>query len=274
MIGRTLSHYQVIGELGAGGMGVVYRARDTLLQRFVALKVLPADAVADEKRQQRFLQEARAASALNHPHIVTIYDVIHEDGVNAIVMELIEGTSLLHRLLPGPLPPRQALAIARQIADALAVAHAAGIVHRDLKPANVILTERGHAKVLDFGIAKLDPMRGSTDEGTRTAALTVMGAVLGTAAYMSPEQARGEPVDARTDIFSLGVVLYEMVSGRSPFSAPSITAILHKLIYEEPQDISTFGVELPPGLSATVQRALAKDPGGRFQTMDARHWIR
>jgi eukaryotic-like serine/threonine-protein kinase len=269
MIGRTLSHYEVVAELGAGGMGVVYRARDTLLQRSVALKVLPSDAVADESRQQRFLQEARAASALNHPHIVTIYDVIHEDGVDAIVMELIEGTSLLHRLSSGPLPPRQALSIARQIADALATAHGAGIVHRDLKPANVMITDRGHAKVLDFGIAKLDPMRGTTDEGTRTAALTMMGAVLGTAAYMSPEQARGEPVDARTDIFSLGIVLYEMLSGRSPFAASSITAVLHKLIYEEPQDISSFGVELPPGLAATVQRALAKQPAERFPTMDA-----
>ena len=180
MIGRTLSHYEIVGELGAGGMGVVYRARDTLLERAVALKLLPADAMADENRQRRFLQEARAASALNHPHIVTIYDVIHEDGVYAIVMELIDGVSLEALVARGPVPVQQALAIARQIADALGVAHAAGIVHRDLKPANVIITARGQAKVLDFGIAKLDPMRGAGTEsdGTRTA-LTMAGAVVG-----------------------------------------------------------------------------------------------
>src|SRR5688500_4054117 len=218
MIGRTLSHYEIVDELGAGGMGVVYRARDTLLERFVALKVLPADAMADASRQRRFLQEARAASALNHPLIVTIYDVIHEDGVNAIVMELIAGTSLQDLVARGPVPVPQALSIARQIADALGAAHAAGIVHRDLKPANVIVSDRGHAKVLDFGIAKLDPARNTEAEGTHTAALTMMGAIVGTAAYMSPEQARGETLDARTDVFSLGVVMYEMLSGRSPFA--------------------------------------------------------
>ena len=271
MIGKTLSHYEIVGQLGAGGMGVVYRARDTLLQRDVALKVLPADAMADESRQRRFLQEARAASALNHPHIVTIYDVIHEDGVYAIVMELIEGTSLEALIERGPVPVQRALAIARQIADALGVAHAAGIVHRDLKPANVIVTTRGQTKVLDFGIAKLDPLRGAGTEadGTRTA-LTLMGAVIGTAAYMSPEQARGEPVDARTDVFSLGVVLYEMLSGRSPFAAASITAVLHKLIYEEPPDLRTLaGIEIPPAVAGTVERALAKNPGERYPSMDA-----
>ena len=271
MIGRTLSHYEIVGELGAGGMGVVYRAHDTLLQRAVALKVLPADAMADESRQRRFLQEARAASALNHPHIVTIYDVIHQDGVYAIVMELIEGTSLQAVIERGPVPVHQALSIARQIADALGVAHAAGIVHRDLKPANVIITGRGHAKVLDFGIAKLDPMRSAASDsaGTRTA-LTMMGAVVGTAAYMSPEQARGEPVDPRTDVFSLGIVLYEMLSGRSPFAAATITAVLHKLIYEQPPDLnSTPGVEIPPAVVATVERALAKNAGERYQSMDA-----
>ena len=270
MIGRTLSHYEIVGELGAGGMGVVYRAHDTLLQRAVALKVLPAEAMADESRQRRFLQEARAASALNHPHIVTIYDVIHEDGVYAIVMELLEGTSLEALIERGPIPVLQATAIARQIADALGVAHAAGIVHRDLKPANVIVTDRGQAKVLDFGIAKLDPVHGSgTDTNTRTA-LTMMGAVVGTAAYMSPEQARGERVDARTDVFSLGVVFYEMLSGRSPFAGPTLTAVLHKLIYEEPPDLRGLpDLAIPPALAATVEHALAKNPGERYQSMDA-----
>ena len=269
MIGRTLSHYEIVGEIGAGGMGVVYRARDTLLERFVALKILPADAVADESRRRRFLHEARAASALNHPNIVTIHDILHDAGTHAIVMELVEGTSLQQRLLAGAIPAAQAVAIARQIADALAAAHAAGIIHRDLKPANVMLTERGQVKVLDFGIAKLDATRASTDDGTHTAPLTVMGLILGTAAYMSPEQARGEAVDGRTDVFSLGVVLYEMLSGKSPFAASSITAVLHKLIYEDPPELSTYGLDLPPAVAATVQRALAKQPSDRFQSMDA-----
>ena len=270
MIGRTLSHYEIVGQLGAGGMGVVYRAHDTLLQRAVAIKVLPADAMADESRQRRFLQEARAASALNHPHIVTIYDVIHEDGVVAIVMELIEGTSLQALLERGPVPVQQAISIARQIADALSVAHAAGIVHRDLKPANVIVTARGQAKVLDFGIAKLDPMHGTGTESNTRTALTMMGTVIGTAAYMSPEQARGEAVDARTDVFSLGVVLYEMLSGRSPFAAATLTAVLHKLIYEQPPDLTTAeGIDVPPAVAATVGRALAKNQGERYQSMDA-----
>jgi eukaryotic-like serine/threonine-protein kinase len=269
MIGRTLSHYEIVGELGAGGMGVVYRARDTLLGRFVALKILPSDAVADESRRRRFLHEARAASALNHPNIVTIHDILHEAGTDAIVMELVEGTSLQQRLLTGAIPAGQAVAIARQIADALAAAHAAGIIHRDLKPANVMLTERGQVKVLDFGIAKLDATRASTDDGTHTAPLTVMGLILGTAAYMSPEQARGEAVDGRTDVFSLGVVLYEMLSGTSPFAAASITAVLHKLIYEDPPELSTYGLNLPPAVAATVHRALAKQASERFQSMDA-----
>jgi serine/threonine protein kinase/Flp pilus assembly protein TadD len=269
MIGRSLSHYQVLDSIGVGGMGEVYRAKDTLLERFVALKLLPPEAMADESRQRRFLQEARAASALNHPHIVTIYDVIHEDGMYAIVMELLEGVSLQKRLTSGRLTPMEAIGIARQMADALSAAHAAGIVHRDIKPANVMLTPRGSAKVLDFGIAKLDPAQGVDDEGTRTAPLTVMGIVLGTAAYMSPEQARGESLDGRTDVFSLGVVLYEMLTGRSPFASVSMTSVLHKLIYEKPQDLSTFDLELPPGLVQTVERALAKNAADRFQTMDA-----
>jgi serine/threonine protein kinase len=228
VIGRTLSHYEIVGQLGAGGMGVVYRAHDTLPQRAVALKVLPADAMADESRQRRFLQEARAASALNHPHIVTIYDVIHEDGVYAIVMELIEGTSLQELVERGPVPVQQAISIARQIADALGVAHAAGIVHRDLKPANVIVTARGQAKVLDFGIAKLDPLHGTGTESNTRTALTMMGTVVGTAAYMSPEQARGVAVDARTDVFTLVRDHYEMMSGRTPCAAATLTALLHK----------------------------------------------
>jgi tetratricopeptide (TPR) repeat protein len=269
MIGRTISHYEIVSQIGAGGMGTVYRAKDTLLGRAVAIKVLPAEAMKDESRQRRFLQEARAASALNHPNIITIYDVLHVDGVHAIVMELLEGASLQARLAEGPLPPKQAVRAARQIADALAAAHAAGIVHRDLKPANVMLTERGIAKVLDFGIAKLDPMRATDQDATHTGALTMMGAVVGTAAYMSPEQARGEAVDGRSDIFSLGIVMYEMLTGKSPFAASTITGVLHKLIYEDPPELASYALDLPAGLGATVQRALAKQPGERFQTMES-----
>jgi tetratricopeptide (TPR) repeat protein len=201
---------------------------------------------------------------------VTIYDVIHEDGVYAIVMELIEGTSLQELVERGPVPVQQAISIARQIADALGVAHAAGIVHRDLKPANVIVTARGQAKVLDFGIAKLDPLHGTGTESNTRTALTMMGTVVGTAAYMSPEQARGDAVDARTDVFSLGVVLYEMLSGRSPFAAATLTAVLHKLIYEQQADLaSAEGIEVPAAVAATVDRALAKNQGERYQSMDA-----
>jgi eukaryotic-like serine/threonine-protein kinase len=268
MIGHTLSHYEIVGELGAGGMGTVYRARDTLLGRVVALKLLPADAMADEGRQRRFLQEARAASALNHPHIVTIHDVLHEDGAWAIVMELVDGVSLQRQLAGGPLPPAEVLALSRQIADALAAAHAAGIVHRDLKPANVMITGRGAAKVLDFGIAKLDPTRAGDTAETRTGALTAVGVVVGTVEYMSPEQARGEPVDARTDIFSLGIVCYEMLAGRSPFAAPTLTGVLHRLMHEEPPDPAAVS-ELPAGIVPVLRRMLAKDPGDRFQSMAA-----
>ena len=216
MIGQTLDHYRIESKIGEGGMGVVYGARDTHLDRPVAVKVLPPDRVADPARKQRFVQEARAASALNHPNIVTIHDIRSQDGVDFIVMEYVEGKTLDERIPARGMRPTEALKSAVQIADALAKAHGAGIIHRDLKPSNVMVTEEGRVKVLDFGLAKLlEPADYSDEAATLTAGpLTEEGAVVGTAAYMSPEQAEGRKLDGRSDIFSFGSVLYEMVTGR------------------------------------------------------------
>src|SRR5688572_11643719 len=216
MLGQTISHYQIIGKLGEGGMGVVWKARDMQLERFVALKTLPADKVADESRRARFLHEARAASALNHPHIVTIHDIIHQDGTSYLVMECIEGKALDQLIPRKGMGLNEALKIGIQVADALTAAHKLGIVHRDLKPGNVMVTPAGQAKVLDFGLAKLTETDTPPEEAaTRTVGpATDDGVIVGTVAYMSPEQAQGKPVDSRSDIFSFGVLLYEMVTGR------------------------------------------------------------
>ena len=222
MIGRSLAHYAVVEKLGEGGMGAVYKARDERLDRFVALKVLPADKMSDPERRRRFTQEARSASALNHPNIVTIYDIGHADGVHYIAMEYVAGRTLSELIGRRGLPLRKALSLAAQIAEGLGKAHAAGIVHRDLKPSNIMVTPDGLVKILDFGLAKLveaaEPPgdAAATMTMTRTPA-TEEGVILGTVAYMSPEQAEGKPVDARSDIFSFGSVLYEMLSGRRPF---------------------------------------------------------
>ncbi len=209
MVGRVVSHYEIVEKLGEGGMGVVYRARDTRLGRFVALKVLPPDRMADPERRQRFVQEARAASALNSPHIVTIHDIDEVDGAHFIAMELVEGRTLAERIGRRGLPLREALQLGSQIADALAKAHARGIVHRDLKPTNVMVTPDGVAKVLDFGLAKLVETEVSEEAQTDVRPATEEGIAVGTAAYMSPEQAQGNKVDARSDVFSFGSVLYE-----------------------------------------------------------------
>ena len=218
MIGRVVSHYEILAKLGEGGMGVLYKARDSRLDRLVALKILRPDKVKDPERRRRFVQEARAASALNHPHIVTVYDIGEADGVHFIAMEYVEGTTLADRIGRRGLPLPDALKHAAQIADALAQAHAKGIVHRDLKPANVMVTADGSTKVLDFGLAKLVETDVSEGETTEFNPLTEEGMIVGTAAYMSPEQAQGRRVDARSDIFSFGSVLYEMVTGRRAFS--------------------------------------------------------
>ena len=215
LIGRTIGHYEIIEKIGEGGMGAVYRARDIRLDRSVALKMLPGEAVANSERKRRFALEARAASALNHPNIITIYDIDVADGVDFIAMEYVAGQTLADVIPPGGMEPARAIQFAAQIADALAMAHQSGIVHRDLKPSNIMVNEQGRVKVLDFGLAKLiEPTSG---EGATQTAQTRVGVILGTVAYMAPEQAEGKPVDQRADIFSFGVVLYEMLSGVQPF---------------------------------------------------------
>jgi serine/threonine protein kinase len=223
MVGRTVSHYQILEKLGEGGMGVVYKAMDTHLDRLVAIKVLPREKVADAERKRRFVQEAKSASALNHPNIVTIYDIDSADGIDFIAMELIVGKTLERWIPRHGLRLNEALKYSVQIADALAAAHSAGIVHRDLKPNNVMVTEQGLVKILDFGLAKLtEPSAPPEDEATRTLkATTEEGTIVGTASYMSPEQAEGKKIDARSDTFSFGALLYEMVTGRRAFQGDS-----------------------------------------------------
>jgi eukaryotic-like serine/threonine-protein kinase len=269
MIGSILEHYRIESKLGEGGMGVVYLARDTHLDRQVVIKVLPADKVGDAGRQQRFVQEAKAASALNHSNIVTIYDIRSRDGTDFIVMEYIEGRTLDELIAPKGMRPAQALKFAVQIADALAKAHGAGILHRDLKPTNLMVTDEGRIKILDFGLAKLlELAESSADAATLTARpQTEEGTVLGTAAYMSPEQAEGRKVDARSDIFSFGCVLYEMVTGRKPFTGDSRLAMLAKTLNEDPTPPGQLAVAIPPELEKTILRCLRKDPARRYQTM-------
>jgi Tol biopolymer transport system component/predicted Ser/Thr protein kinase len=266
--GRTIAHYQMQDKLGEGGMGVVYLARDTHLDRPVAIKILPPERVADLGRKRRFVQEAKAASALNHPNIITIYDISSDQGVDFIAMEYVAGKALDQMMGRKGLPLRETLKYAVQMADALAAAHEAGIVHRDLKPGNVMVTEKGLVKVLDFGLAKLvEPFE---PEGSATVTLepaphTEEGTIVGTVAYMSPEQAEGKKVDARSDIFSFGSVLYEMVTGRRAFQADSKLSTLTALLHREPEPI---GPEAPPELHRIISRCLRKDPARRFQHME------
>jgi serine/threonine protein kinase len=233
MTGHRLLHYEILERLGEGGMGVVYKARDTHLDRFVAIKVLPPERTADAARKARFVREAKAASALNHPHIVTIHDISSEGGRDFIVMELVTGKTLDELIGRKGLKLNEALKLGAQIADALAAAHAAGIVHRDLKPANLMVSDSGAVKVLDFGLAKLTESATESDQDapTRTVrAQTEEGAVVGTAAYMSPEQAEGKRLDARSDIFSFGAVLYETITGRRAFPGESTAATLSAIL--------------------------------------------
>lgn len=273
MTGRTLSHYLIEEKLGQGGMGVVYKARDTRLDRFVALKVLPADKVADPERKRRFIQEAKAASALNHPNIITIHDIDQADGVDFIAMEHVDGKTLDQVIPRNGMRLNELLKYAIQIAGALARAHAAGIIHRDIKPANIMVTQDGHVKVLDFGLAKLTevtedntqaptaPMKAVDADGTGE------GTILGTIAYMSPEQAEGKKVDARSDIFSFGSVLYEMATGRRAFQDETKISTLAAILNKEPAPVREVAADAPRDLEKIIARCLRKDPNRRFQHM-------
>jgi eukaryotic-like serine/threonine-protein kinase len=269
--GGRLGPYEIVAPLGAGGMGEVYRARDTRLGREVAIKVLPAERMADESRRRRFVQEARAASALNHPHIVTIYEIESAEGTDFIVMELVPGKTLDALIPRHGMRLGEVLRIAIPLADALAAAHGAGIIHRDLKPANVMVTPEGVVKVLDFGLAKLTHAEeGAGEDATTLDArekLSHPGLVAGTPAYMSPEQATGGTVDARSDIFSFGAVLYEMVTGRRPFGGGSTAEMQAALLKEEPKAPSEIVADVPRDLERIVLRCLRKEPGRRFQNM-------
>ena len=266
--GTRLGPYEILSPLGAGGMGEVYRARDTRLRREVAVKVLPETFSADANRLLRFEQEARAASALNHPNILTIHDVGEQDGIPYVVSELLEGDTLRQQLAAGPLPVRKASDYAVQITQGLAAAHEKGIVHRDLKPENLFVTRDGRVKILDFGLARLssDVSRGEATEAPTRTSVTEPGVVMGTAGYISPEQVRGEPADSRSDIFCLGAVLFEMLSGQRAFSAPSAVETMHSVLKDEPafEGLSRAGVT--PSLDRVVRRCLEKRPDERFQS--------
>ena len=252
-------------RLGAGGMGVVYRARDTRLNRDVALKVLPPAAVADPKLRDRFDREARAVAALSHPNIVALHDVGVHDGTPYAACELLDGSTLADRIAGTPLPLRTAIDFATQIGRGLAAAHERGIVHRDLKPANIFVRRDGQVKILDFGLATEPIAAGGASAATR-AANTDRGAILGTVGYMAPEQARGSVADARSDIFSLGCVLYEMITGRPPFRRDSAIETLHAILKDPAPDLTTSGRPFPAALDRLVIRCLEKDPAARFQT--------
>jgi Tol biopolymer transport system component/serine/threonine protein kinase len=272
MVGKVLAQYQISEKLGEGGMGVVWKALDTHLDRFVALKTLPAERLADAERKRRSVQEAKAASALNHPNIVHIYDIAEVDGVQFISMEYVPGKTLDQLIGRKGLRLNEALKYAVQIADALAQAHSAGIIHRDLKPSNVIVSENGHVKVLDFGIAKLTEV--ATGEFGETATMrahdgpsTEEGAILGTVAYMSPEQGEGKRVDTRSDIFSFGSMLYEMVTGRQAFHGDSKLSTLSAILKDDPKPASAVAADVPRDLEKIINRCLRKDPERRFQHM-------
>ena len=263
----TLSHYRILAQLGAGGMGEVYLAEDTNLDRKVALKLLPAQFTQDEDRVRRFVQEAKAASALNHPNIITIYEIGETDGTHYIVTEFIEGETLRRRIEHSRMTTQQALDVSTQIASALSAAHAAGIVHRDIKPENVMIRPDGYVKVLDFGLAKLTEQPSlSTDTSAPTVARvdTHPGMVMGTVSYMSPEQARGQTVDARSDIFSLGVVIYEMLAGRTPFQGGSAADVFVSILEKAPVPLAHISAEVPPELERIVFKCIEKDRERRY----------
>ncbi len=259
--GSNIAHYRVVSHLGEGGMGAVYLADDTRLGRRAALKVLQANVAADPERMHRFVQEAKLASALTHPNVAYIYEIGEDAGLRFLAMEFVEGEPLSVRLSRGPLALSELLSVAIQVSDALDDAHSKGIVHRDIKPSNLMLTPRGHVKVLDFGLAKLE-----TPRGEETQVMTSAGVVMGTVAYMSPEQALGRDVDHRTDLFSLGVVLYEMATARLPFLGTTPSETMARILGAQPEAIARFNYNLPEGLDRVVRKCLEKDRERRYQS--------
>ena len=281
LLGKRLGPYEILSSIGAGGMGELYRARDTRLDRIVAIKVLPAHLADRSELRERFEREARTIASLNHPHICTLFDIGQQDGVDYLVMEYLEGETLAQRLLKGPLPLEQVLQFAIEISDALDKAHRKGVTHRDLKPGNIMLTKSG-TKLLDFGLAKLKqevaPANAQFSQlPTANDPLTAQGTIVGTLQYMAPEQLEGKDVDARTDIFSFGAVVYEMATGKRAFEGKSQASLIAAILEREPAPMSSLQPMTPPALDRVVRKCLSKEPGNRWQTpkdlCDELKWI-